>query len=102
MDNPPTHKEKGKHTLFSHSKGMNTMICVLQPLFPLYLAQLGHKFSQDASSPLNVSRMDRLSYVHGSCTRMHSYVVRIGAKTHADARVALSRACMLTCNGIQN
>ena len=37
MDNPPTHNEKEKHTspcLFSHNKGMNTMICVLQPLFP--------------------------------------------------------------------
>ena len=32
MDNPPTHNEKENHTspcLFSHNKGMNTMICVL-------------------------------------------------------------------------
>ena len=37
MDNPPTHNKKEKHTspcLFSHNKGMNTMICVLQPPFP--------------------------------------------------------------------
>ena len=37
MDNPPTHNEKEKHTspcLFSHNKGMNTMIGVLQPPFP--------------------------------------------------------------------
>ena len=36
MDNPPTHSKKEKHTspcLFSHNKGINTMICVLQPLF---------------------------------------------------------------------
>ena len=32
--------------------------------------------------------MDTLSYVHGS--RVRSYVVQIGAKTQADARVALS------------
>ena len=41
MDNPPTHNEKEKHTsqcLFSHNKGMNTMICVLQPLFPPLLS----------------------------------------------------------------
>ena len=41
MDNPPTHNKKEKHTspcLFSHNKGMNTMICVLQPLFPPLLS----------------------------------------------------------------
>ena len=41
MDNPPTHDEKEKHTspcLFSHNKGMNTMICVLQPPFPPLLS----------------------------------------------------------------
>ena len=103
MDNPPTHNEKEKHTspcLFSHNKGMSTMICVLQPLFPLYLAQLGHKFTPRYVFPLNVSHMDALSYVHDS--RVRSYVVQIGAKTQADARVALSGAFMLTCNKIQN
>ena len=41
MDNPPTHNKKEKHTspcLFSHNKGMDTMICVLQPLFPPLLS----------------------------------------------------------------
>ena len=41
MDNPPTHNEREKHTLpclFSHNKGMNTMICVLQPPFPPLLS----------------------------------------------------------------
>ena len=41
MDNPPTHNEKEKHTspcLFSHNNGMNTMICVLQLLFPPLLS----------------------------------------------------------------
>ena len=60
MDNPPTHNEKEKHTspcLFSHNKGMNTMIFVLQPPFPLYLAQLGHKFT-----PRYVFPADRVSY----------------------------------------
>ena len=41
-----------------------------------------------------------LYYVHGS--RVLSYVVQIGAKTQADARVALSGAFMLMCNKIQN
>ena len=107
MDNPPTHSKKEKHTspcLFSHNKGMNpgmnTMICVLQPLFPLYLAQIGHKFTPRYVSPLSVSHMDMLSYVHGS--RVRSYVVQIGAKTQADARVTLSGAFMLTSNKIQD
>ena len=103
MDNPPTHKEKEKHTspcLFSHNKGMNTMICVSQPFFTLYLAQLGHKFTPRYVFQQNVSHMDALSYVHAS--RVRSYVVQIGAKTQADARVALSGAFMLTCNKIQN
>ena len=41
MDNPPTHNEKEKHTspcLFSHNKGLNTMICFLQPPFPPLLS----------------------------------------------------------------
>ena len=41
MDYPPTHNEKEKHTspcLFSHNKGMSTMICVLQPPFPPQLS----------------------------------------------------------------
>ena len=103
MDNPPTHNKKEKHTspcLFSHNKDMNTMICVLQPLFPLCLAQLGHKFTPRHVSPLIVSHMDTLSYVLGS--RVRSYVVQLGAKTEADARVALSGAFMLACNKIQN
>ena len=40
-NNPPTHSKKEKHTspcLCSHNKGMNTMICVLQPLFPPLLS----------------------------------------------------------------
>ena len=41
-----------------------------------------------------------VKYVHGS--RVRSYVVQIGAKTQADARVALSGAFMVTCNKIQN
>ena len=60
MDNPPTHTEKEKHTspcLFSPNKGMNTMICVLQPYFPLYLAHLGHKFTQRYVFPA-----ERVSY----------------------------------------
>ena len=66
------------------------------PLFPLYLTQLGHKFTPRYVFPLNVSHMDALSYLHGS--RVRSYVVQIGAKTQADARLALSGAFMLTCN----
>ena len=41
MDYPPTHNKKEKHTLpclFSHNKGMNAMICVLQPSFPPLLS----------------------------------------------------------------
>ena len=60
MDNPPTHNEREKHTspcLFSHNKGMNTMICVLQPFFPLYLAHLGHKFTHRYVFPA-----ERVSY----------------------------------------
>ena len=41
MDNPPTHNEKEKHTslcLFSHNKGMNTVICILQPPLPPLLS----------------------------------------------------------------
>ena len=67
MDNPPTHNKKEKNTspcLFSHNKGMNTMICVYNPFFPLYLAQLGHKFTpRYVFPPLSVSHMDTLSYV---------------------------------------
>ena len=70
------------------------------PLFPLYLAQLGHKFTPRYIFPLNVSHIDALSYVQG--LRVRWYVVQIGAKTQADARVALSGAFMLTCNKIQN
>ena len=103
MDNPPTHNEKEKHTspcLFSHNKGMNTMTCVLQPFFPLYLAHLGHKFTQRY-----VFLAERVSYGRRYLTyssRMRSYVVQIGTKTWADARVALSGAFMLTCNKIQS
>ena len=104
MDNPPTHNEKEKHTslcLFSYNKGLNAKICVLQLFFPLYLAQPGRKFTPKMRiPPLNVSHIDALPYVHGS--HMRSHVVQIGAKTQADARVALSGAFMLTCNGIQN
>ena len=103
MDNPPTHSKKEKHTspcLFSHNMGMNTMICVLQPLFPPLLSSTRPQVYSKVCLPLSVSHMDTLSYVHGS--RMCSYVVQIGAKTQADARVALSGAFMLTCNKIQN
>ena len=80
---------------------MNTMICVLHPLFPPLLSSTRPQvYSKVRLPPLNVSHMDALSYVHGSCVR--SYVVQIGAKTQADARVALSGAFMLTCNEIQN
>ena len=53
------------------------------PFSPLYLAQLGHKFTPRYVSPLSVSHMDTLSYVHGSLwSRLkRSYVVQIGAKT---------------------
>ena len=105
MDNPPTHNEKEKHTspcLFSHNKGINTMICVLQPLFPLYLAQQGHKFT-----PGYLFHAERVSYrrarvILRTWLTVRLYVVQIGAKTQADARVALSGAFMLTCNKIQN
>ena len=70
------------------------------PFSPFYLAQLSRKFTPRYVSPLSVSHMDTLSYVHGS--RVRSYVVQIGAKTQADARVALSGAFMLTCNKTQN
>ena len=102
MDNPPTHNEKEKHTspcLFSHNKGMNTMICVLQPPFPPLLSSTK---PQGTSFPLNVSHIDALSYVQGSRVHVRWYVVQIGAKTQAYARVALSGAFMLTCNKIQN
>ena len=98
MDNPPTHSKKEKHTspcLFSHNKGMNTMICVLQPLFPPLLCSTRPQVYSKVRLPAELSHMDTLSYVH-------AYVVQIGAKTQADARVALSGAFMLTCNKIQN
>ena len=103
MDNPPTHNKKEKHTspcLFSHNKGMNTMICVLQPFFHPLLSSTRPQVYSKVRLPLSVSHMDTLSYVHGP--RVRSYVVQIGAKTQADARVALSGAFMLTCNKIQN
>ena len=103
MDNPPTHNKKEKHTspcLFSHNKGMHTMICVLQPVFPPLLSSTRPQVYSKVRLPAELSRMDTLSYVHGS--RVRSYVVQIGAKTQADARVALSGAFMLTCNKIQN
>ena len=107
MDNPITHNEKEKHTslcLFSHNKGMNTMICVLQPLFPPLLSstwpQVYSKVRLPAERVSWTVYRDVLSYVHGS--RVRSYEVQIGAKTQADARVALSGAFMLTCNKIQN
>ena len=103
MDNPPTHNKKEKQTspcLFSHNNGMNTMICVLQPLFPSLLSSTRPQVYSKVRFPLSVSHMGTLSYVHGS--RVRSYVVQIGAKIQADARVALSGAFMLTCNKIQN
>ena len=77
MDNPPTHSKKEKHTspcLFSHNKGMNTMICVLQPIFPpSYLAQLGHKFTPRYVSPLSCLHMAiwtrYLTYTAHACVR---------------------------------
>ena len=113
MDNPPTHNKKEKHTspcLFSHNKGMNTMICVLQPFSPFSLAQPGHKFTPRCVSPLKCFILSyfsyfsyyliMLSYLHGS--HLHLYVVQIGANTQANARVALLCALVLMCNGIQN
>ena len=103
MDNPQTHNKKEKHTspcLFSHNKGMNRMSCVLQPLFPPLLSSTGPQVYSKVRLPLSVSHVDTLSYVHGS--RVSSYVIQIGAKTQADARVALSGAFKLTCNKIQN
>ena len=76
------------------------MICVLQPPFPLYFAQLGHKFT-----PRYVFPAERVSYwrvILRKASRVRWYVVQIGAKTQGDARVALSGAFMLTCNKIQN
>ena len=70
------------------------------PLFPLYFAQLGHKFTARYVFRLNVSHMDTHLTYHAHSVR--SYVVQIGAKTQANARVALSGAFMLTCNKIQN
>ena len=103
MDNLPTHNKKEKHTspcLFSHNKGMTTMIYVLQPPFPPLLNSTRPQVYSKVRLPLSVSHMDTLSYVHSS--RVRSYVVQIGAKTQDDARVALSGAFMLTCNKIQN
>ena len=61
MDNPPTHSKKEKHTspcLFSHNKGMNTMICVLQPLFPPLLSSTRPQVYSKVRLPLSVSHMD--------------------------------------------
>ena len=50
MDNPPTHNEKEEHTspcLFSHNKGKNRMICVLQPHFsPLLSSNRSQVYSK--------------------------------------------------------
>ena len=62
MDNPPTHKEKEKHSspcLFSHNKGMNTMICVLQPLFPPLLSSTRPQVYSKVRLPA-----ERVSYGH--------------------------------------
>ena len=70
------------------------------PFFPLYLAYLGHKFT-----PRYIFPAEHVSYgrvILRTRLSIHSYVVQIGAKTQADARVALSGAFMLTCNKIQN
>ena len=103
VDNPQTHNKKEKHTspcLFSHNKGLNTMICVLQPPFPPLLSSTRPQVYSKVRLPVERLYMDALSYVHGS--RLRSYVVQIGAKTQADARAALSDAFMSTCNEIQN
>ena len=95
MDNPPTHSKKEKHTspcLFSHNKGMNTMISVLQPLFPPLLSSTRPQVYFKARLPLSVSHMDTLSYVHGS--RVRSYVVQIGAKLQDSG---WSTCCIVGC-----
>ena len=102
MDNPPTHNEKEKHTLpclFSYNKGMNTMICVLQPLFPPLLSSTRPQVYSKVRLPAEC-----VSYGHVNLqgSRVRSYIVQIGAKIQADARVALSGAFILTCNKIQN
>ena len=96
MDNPPTHNEKEKHTspcLFSHNKGMNTMICVLQTPFPPLLSSTRSQVYSKVRLPT-----ERVSYgrviLRTRLTRAF-YVVQIGAKTQADARVALSDAFSL-------
>ena len=76
MDNPLAHNEKEKHTslrLFSHNKGMNTMIYVLQPFSHLYLAQPGHKFTPRCVFPLNVSHMDALPYTYMDRAYVRTY-----------------------------
>ena len=78
---------------------MNAMICVLQLLLPLHLAQLGHKFTPRYVFPAERVSYGRVILVHGSHVR--SYVVQIGAKTQTDARAALLGAFMLTFNKIQ-
>ena len=103
MDNPPTHSKKEKHTspcLFSHNKGMNTMVCVLQPLFPPLPSSTRPQVYSKARLPAERVSCGQVILLHG--TRVCSYVVQIGAKTQADARVALSGAFMPTCNKIQN
>ena len=75
MDNPPTHNKKEKHTspcLFSHNKGMNTMICVLQPLFPPLLCSTRPQFTPRYSSPaerVSYGHVILRNYVHGSRVR---------------------------------
>ena len=62
MDNPPTHSKKEKHTspcLFSHNKGMHTMICVLQPLFPPLLSSNRPQVYSKVRLPA-----ERVSYGH--------------------------------------
>ena len=103
MDNPPTHNEKEKHTspcLFSHNKGMNTMICVLQPLFsPLLSSTRPHVYSK-VRLPA-----ERVSYgrviLRTRFTR--AFVRSPNWRQDSGWRTCCIVGCVqLTCNKIQN
>ena len=77
LDNASTHFEKLMHTslfLLCHNKGMNTTICCFTTPSHTsrWSARLGHKFTPRYVSPVSVSHMDTLSYVHSS--RVRSYL----------------------------
>ena len=97
MDNPPYHNNNKKCTpscLFSHNKGMNTMICVL--LHHCSFIKLKEATSLHPSASSGIKRV--------SWTPCLTYTAR-GVRLYVDlvdAHVTLSDAFMLTCNSIHN